>query len=318
MAITNQDQITAAFVQEFHKGFEIACQQKDSRLQGTVTDRGAITGASFTINDLGKVTMRKRDAAARFGATPLSIPEAGTRIAMMDDYDVYVPIEQFDLPKLLANPSGPYMDLMVAAANRTKDGIIFNALGADIYRRDSHADKGTADGPAASATQATIKSLPASQKIGDPTTANAKAITLDDLIQAKVMFRANECDEQNGEMLYIAYNSAMLRAILAEDKLTSADWSAFKALQSGKMEAGNNLLGFTWLPYEMAANTGANAGSYTTYAYAKSAVHFGTGIQYATDVGPRRDLSNIIQLSARASYGAGRTDEKKVLQLNFK
>jgi len=318
MPITNQDQITAAFVQEFDKGFQIACQQKESRLQGAVTDRGAITGASFTINDLGKVVMRKRDASARFGATPLSIPEAGTRIVMMDDYDVYVPVEQFDLPKLIANPSGPYMDLMVAAANRTKDAVCFFAMGADIYRRDSHADKGTADGSATNATQATLKSLPASQKIGDPVTANAKAMTVDDLIQAKVMFRANECDEQNGEQLFIGYNSAMLRAILSEDKLTSADYAAFKALQAGKMEAGNNLLGFNWIPYEVAGNTGANAGSYTTYAWAKSGIHFGTGIQYATDVGPRRDLSNIIQLSARASYGAGRTDEKKVVQLNFK
>lgn len=317
MAITNQDQITAAFVQEFDRSFQIECQQKDSRLQAAVSDRGSITGASFTINDLGRVAMRKRGASARFGATPLSIPEAGTRIVMMDDYDVYVPVEPFDLPKLLANPSGPYMDLMIAAANRTKDSVIFNAMGADIYRRNDHADKGSAD-TAAGGTQATLKTFLASQKIGDPVTANAKAITIDDLIQAKVLFRANECDEQNGETLYIAYNSAMLRAILSEDKLTSADYAAFKALQSGKLEAGNNLLGFNWLPYEMAGNTGANAGSYTTYAWAKSGIQFGTGIQYRTDVGPRRDLSNIIQLSAAASYGAGRTDEKKVVQLNFK
>ncbi len=318
MAITNQNQITAAFSQEFHRGFYLACQQKESRFQGAVNDRGQITGASFTINGLGQVTMRKRDASARFGATPLTIPESGTRICMLGDYDVYVPLEPFDLPKLLANPSGPYMDLMVAAANRAKDAEIFRALGADIFFRQDHADMGTADAGASGTTTATVKSLPASQKIGDTVTANAKTITLDDLLSAKVLFRANECDEQNGEQLFIAYNSSMLRAILTEDKLTSADYAAFKALQAGKLEAANNLLGFNWIPYEMAGNTGANAGSYSTYAWAKSGVDFGTGINYNTDVGPRRDLSNIIQMAAQASYGAGRSDEKKVVQINFK
>ncbi|MEB0643432.1 phage capsid protein, partial [Citrobacter amalonaticus] len=38
--------ITAAFVTQFHDSFEIASQQKDSRLQAAVNDRGMITGAS--------------------------------------------------------------------------------------------------------------------------------------------------------------------------------------------------------------------------------------------------------------------------------
>lgn len=63
----NKNMITAAFVQQFHDSFEIASQQKDSRLQATVTDRGHITGASFTINDMGTIEMTQ--ITTRFGDT---------------------------------------------------------------------------------------------------------------------------------------------------------------------------------------------------------------------------------------------------------
>lgn len=36
----NKNMITAAFVTQFHDSFEIAAQQKDSRLQAAVHDRG--------------------------------------------------------------------------------------------------------------------------------------------------------------------------------------------------------------------------------------------------------------------------------------
>jgi hypothetical protein len=38
----NKNMITAAFVTQFHDSFEIAAQQKDSRLQAAVNDRGRL------------------------------------------------------------------------------------------------------------------------------------------------------------------------------------------------------------------------------------------------------------------------------------
>ncbi|MBC3213406.1 phage capsid protein [Serratia fonticola] len=295
---SNKNMITAAFVQQFHDSFEILSQQKDSRLQGAVHDRGMITGASFTINDMGTIEMNA--ITTRFGDTVWNVPEAGTRNALMADYGIFVPVEKRDLRKLIADPQGPYLQLTLAAANRKKDDVIYRALLDTVLRK---VENNGAYTPVA---------LPAAQKI----VAGGTGVTKAKLIAAKAMFRRNECDEQNGEELYITYNADMLTSILSDTTLTSADFMAVKMLQEGALSG--NWLGFRWLAYEkLDAATDAGVTTKTAVAWAKSAVHFGTGAEYNTDIGPRRDKNNTIQISVDASYGAGRAAEEKVVSIGF-
>ncbi|UAN53465.1 hypothetical protein KGP26_10575 [Serratia sp. JSRIV002] len=295
---SNKNMITAAFVQQFHDSFEILSQQKDSRLQGAVHDRGMITGASFTINDMGTIEMNA--ITTRFGDTVWDVPEAGTRNALMADYGVFVPVEKRDLRKLIADPQGPYLQLTLAAANRKKDDVIYRALLDTVLRKTENNGAYT---PVA---------LPAAQKI----VAGGTGVTKAKLIAAKAMFRRNECDEQNGEELYITYNADMLTSILSDTTLTSADFMAVKMLQEGALSG--NWLGFRWLAYEkLDAVEDAGVTTKTAVAWAKSAVHFGTGAEYNTDIGPRRDKNNTIQISVDASYGAGRAAEEKVVSIGF-
>ncbi|MDQ9128743.1 phage capsid protein [Serratia fonticola] len=295
---SNKNMITAAFVQQFHDSFEILSQQKDSRLQGAVHDRGMITGAAFTINDMGTIEMNQ--ITTRFGDTVWDVPEAGTRNALMADYGVFVPVEKRDLRKLIADPQGPYLQLTLAAANRKKDDVIYRALLDTVLRKTENNGAYT---PVA---------LPAAQKI----VAGGTGVTKAKLIAAKAMFRRNECDEQNGEELYITYNADMLTSILSDTTLTSADFMAVKMLQEGALSG--NWLGFRWLAYEkLDAVEDAGVTTKTAVAWAKSAVHFGTGAEYNTDIGPRRDKNNTIQISVDASYGAGRAAEEKVVSIGF-
>lgn len=294
----NKNMITAAFVTQFHDSFEIAAQQKDSRLQAAVKDRGRITGASFTINDMGTIEMTQ--ITERFGDTVWDLPDAGTRNALMADYGVFVPVEKRDLRKLLADPQGPYLQLTLAASNRKKDDIIYRALLDTVLRKTSNTG---AFAPV---------SLPASQKI----VAGGTGMTKAKLIAAKAMFRRNECDEQNGEELYITYNADMLTQILSDTTLTSADFMAVKMLQEGAVSG--SWLGFKWLAYEkLDSTTAEDATTKTAAAWCKSAVHFGTGEEYNVDIGPRRDKNNTIQISVDASYGAGRAAENKVVAIDF-
>ncbi|EPK2633052.1 phage capsid protein [Klebsiella aerogenes] len=296
----NKNMITAAFITQFHDSFEIAAQQKDSRLQAAIHDRGSITGASFTINDMGSIEMKQ--ITTRFGDTEWDVPEAGTRNALMADYAAFVPVEKRDLCKLLADPQGPYLQLTLAAANRKKDDVIYRALLDTVLRKTS--DTG-AYAPVA---------LPASQKI----IAGGTGLTKAKLIAAKAMFRRNECDEQNGEELFITYNSDMLTQILSDTTLTSADFMAVKMLQEGAVN--QNWLGFKWLAYEKLDSVEAGDPAVTTktaVAWCKTAVHFGTGEEYNVDIGPRRDKNNTIQISVDASYGAGRAAENKVVAIDF-
>ncbi|ECM3183756.1 hypothetical protein QB94_26785 [Salmonella enterica subsp. enterica serovar Newport] len=292
----NKNMITAAFVQQFHDSFEIASQQKDSRLQACVHDRGKITGTAFTINDMGTIEMN--EISTRFGDTVWDVPEAGTRQALMSDYGLFIPVEKRDLRKLIASPQGPYMNLTLSACNRKKDDVIYSALINPVPRKTE--DKGAF---------ANV-SLPSSQMI----VANGQPMTKAKLIAAKAMFRRNECDEQNGEEMFITYNADMLSQILADTTLTSADFMAVKMLQEGKL--ADNWLGFKWIAYEKLKKDSTTKAQ-TAVAWCKTAVHFGTGADYNTDIGPRRDKNNTIQISVDASYGAGRANESKVVTIDF-
>lgn len=296
----NKNMITAAFVQQFHDTFEIASQQKESRLQATVHGRGGITGASFTINDMGSIEMSP--ITKRFGDTVWELPEAGTRNVLMADYGVFIPVEKRDLRKLIAEPQGAYLQLTLAATNRKKDDVIYDALLSAVLRKTEHGGSYQS------------VNLPPEQKI----IAGGSGMTKAKLIAAKALFRDNECDEQNGEKLYITYNAAMLTQILSDTTLTSADFMSVKMLQEGAL--AGSWLGFHWIAYNK-LNTQVGEGdalkTATAVAWCQSAVHFGTGAEYNVDIGIRRDKNNTTQIAVDASYGAGRAAENKVVAIDF-
>lgn len=285
--------ITAAFVQQFHDSFVAAAEQKESRFESKVVNRGMITGSSFTANDMGTVEMSQ--VVTRYGDTEFTIPNVGTRQALMADYDIAIPVDQFDLPKLLANPQGDYMQRALAAAQRKKDAVIYAALKGNALRKTD--ESGSYSNTA----------LPAAQLIAAGGTGMTKA----KIIQAKKIFRTNEADEHAGEELFMAYDGGMLEDILSDTQLTSADFMAVRMLQEGKIDG--KWMGFNWVPYELLTGTTTK----TTVAWAKSAAHFGTGMGIRTDVGPRRDKKMLTQIYVAMSLAAVRVNESKVVTVDY-
>lgn len=288
------DSITTAFVTEFKAGWEMVSQQKDSRLQATVTDVGSVTGQSFTKNTMGATTANT--VTNRLGDTEWNDQDHQTRVILMQDKDWATPVDQFDLPKLLASPQGDYMQNGIAALNRAKDAVIYQALlGSALIR-------------AGEQTPYTAQTFSTSRKILDGGVGMTKA----KLITAKKLFRKVEADQMNGEQLFMLYDAEMLEDILADTTLTSADFMAVKMLQEG--DVSGKWLGFQWVPYEALNDTGTVR---TTVAYTKTSTVFGTGMAREIDVGPRRDKKNAIQIYARESYGAGRMHENRVVSIDF-
>lgn len=298
MPIVNENKITAAFVQQFHDNYELASQQNESRLLKTVVNRGKIVGESFTINDMGQVEMAA--SGARFGDTAWTIPDAGTRSVLMNDFDLFIPIESRDIPKLKAHPNDKYIKLLYNAKNRKVDDIIYQAAISTINRK-SVADNGTAT--------TTATALPASQII-----LSGFGTLKQKIVKAKSIFRKNEADEHNGEQLYILYTSDMLSSILGDTTLTSADFMAGKMLQDGGV--GGKWMGFNWIPYEKLSQ-GAAAGELRTVAYCGSAIHFGEADITGFDITTRADKKNIKQVGGVHSLAAGRANEKKVVAIDF-
>jgi len=298
MPIANQNRITAAFVQQYHDNYELACAQNESRLLRTVHNRGRITGESFTINDMGQVEMQP--SGERYGDTQWTIPDAGVRSVLMNDFDLFIPIEKRDEPKLKAHPDDKYMKLLLNANNRKTDDIIYQALIGTISRK-------TIDDAGAAST--TNVALPISQVVA-PTGMTLKQ----QIIWAKSLFRRNECDEQNGEELFQIYTADMMNEFLNDTTLTNADHMKIQMLQDGAV--GTKWLGVEWVAYEKVA-AGATAGTKRAPMYCKSAVHYGDAAITDFGISVRPDKKNIKQVGGVHSKAAGRANELKVVAIDY-
>lgn len=291
---TNNGMITAAFKREFHTAFETKARTTESVLQVICKDRGAIGGSSFTVNDLGDVKMK--EMTTRFQDTDWSVPEAGTRLATMKDYGLFVPIEPRDEPKLSANPTSEYMQACLSAEYEERDSTIIKALGAGVLRRTTDTEDWT---PLA---------LPGTQVIG----ASGAPINKAKIVKARALMRKNKMDRLP---LYMIYNSEMLEQILVDDELTRWDRETIQNIMDG--EIAKKWGGFIWLPYEELPNGTAGATEGRTFAVAQGAVHFGRNMISNFDIAVRADKSNVKQIGGITSYGAARALEQKVVQIDF-
>lgn len=282
--------ITQAFVQQWDNQIRLESGQTKSHLMPCVTDRGMITGESFTANMLEDDGGDLDEDTTRHGDTIWSDLTHLTPVALMRDYYKAYPVDKADEAKLLANPSGSYMDMLVRHRNRRVDKIIYNALRGTQSLKDS-----------------STEALPSGQKIAHGSTGMTKT----KLIQVRKMFRANHCDELEGEELFITYDSKTLEDILADTTLTSADYMAVKMLQDG--DISGKWMGFKWVPYENIYNDGT---TYYNVAWCKSGVQFGSGF-VTGNVQRRGDKKDTLQVSMAASYGALRTQAEKVVEIAF-
>jgi len=284
------ESIEQAFVQQFDTQIRIESGQSESRLMRAVTDRGTITGESFTANMLDDDGSLLDENSTRHGDTVWSDVTHLTPLATMLDYYKALPVDRADEPKLLANPSGSYMDLLIRNRNRRCDKIIYNASRGTQVLKDG-----------------STEALPSTQKIAHGSAGMTKA----KLIECKKIFRSNEVDEHEGEELFITYDSKTLEDILNDTTLTSADFLAVKMLQNG--DVSGKWLGFTWIPYESIYNDGT---TYYNVAWAKSGIQFGSGFVEG-NVQRRGDKKDTMQVSMAASYGALRTEAKRVVEIAF-
>lgn len=296
--MSTSQSITTAFKQQFHDTFIHALQARQSFLEKTVVNRGMISGSSFTTNNIGSGAMR--EVTGRYQDKTAQEIDHSTRIAYMADYDAGpYPVDAFDLPKLVADPTYKYVEIILAAAERQKDIIIYRAALDGALTR-------TIEGGSVTTT-----TLPAAQQIAAGGTGLSKA----KVIQAKSLFRKNKADGryEPGTKLYIAYNSDSVRQILSDTTLTSADFMASKFLEQGEV---GNWCGFEWIPYEELDVPAANTAR--TVAWTSTAIHFGTGIGVKTSVDENKSKrGHPVEAYGVLSLGAVRQDEKKVVQIDF-
>ncbi|MGL4576676.1 MAG: phage capsid protein [Burkholderiaceae bacterium] len=281
--------ITQAFVQQWDNAIRMQAQQKESRLESTVSDRGSITGESFTANRVAPIEDTP-EQTVRHGDTVWSDAPHTTRVALMRPFYQAIPIDRNDETRVLANPAPVYNESLASAWNRRKDKLIFAALLGNAQTKEG-----------------SQVALGAGQLIA----AGGTGFTRPKIIQAKKLFRRNEADAYAGEEIYCAYNSEAMEDVLTDTTLTSSDFMAVKMLYQG--DVGGKWLGINWIPYESINFVG---GTYTTAMWTKTSLMKGTaGI--GGSAARRADKQDLLQLSMNGNFGAVRVEEEKVVSISF-
>ncbi len=279
-------QITEAFVNQYSSNFLILSQQKDSRFQACVDVDSGIVGASKSVERIGSseaYQLVSRHADTQYVNTPHS-----KRWLDLTDWAWSDLVDELDKIRMLADPVSPYTMAAVNALNRAKDDRIIAALGGSAR------------------TSTGLIALPPAQKIAEGTT----GLTLAKLLSAKQLLDEAEADED--EPRFIACTAEQVADLLNTTEIKSADYNTVKALVRGEIDT---FLGFKFKRSERLLKTGT---ARFCYAWAKTGLRLGIGkdVTSSIDVMPNKNQS--VQVYARMSLGAIRTEEVRVVEIAAK
>lgn len=274
------------FVEQFSSRVHMLSEQRTSRLRMSVNVE-TVQGESKAIERLGGVEINT--VTERHGDTPLNNTPHSRRWLFMQDFDVADLIDKPDRVKMLVEPDSKYVKRHSGAMGRGIDDEIIRALGAAATQGK---------------TGSSSVALPAGQKIASGST----GMTVQKLINAKEILDENEVDEFIPR--YVAMASKQFSNMLNDDKVTSSDYAAIKALVRGEI---NEYLGFTFIRTERLEVDGSS--DRLCYAYAHDGVTLGIGMEPNSVASPRPDKRNAQQIYTSGTWGAVRVEDEMVVQI---
>jgi len=294
------NQITEAFRQQFADNFMHVAQQTESVLERAVTVVPNIQGASKSINRLGKRSAQRR--TVRHGDTPINEQAHSTRYIDLYDWEDGDMIDDLDLVRTLIDPKSDYVKGMISGLNRAKDAVIIAALGA----------------AARSGASTTASMAAANRELTNAVLNKAK------LIAAREYFRANDCDEETGEELYMVIGSSALGDLLTDSTLSTAEYNTIADWHAGNIKTGKvmgfNLIHTNLVPACTTTTGPGGTGVYPAtgkcvYAFAKSGVALGVGKDKTITVGVDPSKGFNTRVYAKMALGAVRIEEEKVYEI---
>ena len=282
-------QVSTAFVQQYTTNVSLLLQQRGSKLRDAVTV-GSYTGkAAKAVEQIGAVTAQAR--TSRHADTPLISTPHDARWVFPTDYEWADMIDDQDKLRMLIDPTSPYAVNGAYALGRAMDDLIITAaLGTAM----------TGENGSTSTSFAT-----ATQQIA----VGGTGLTIAKLRQARHILMGNEVDVAM-DPLYIAVTATQLDELLGTTEVTSSDYNTVKTLVSGDIDT---FLGFKFIQCERLGTDGS--GDRRCIAWAKSGMHLGMWNDINTKIGERADKSYATQVYVKGTFGATRTEEKKVVEI---
>lgn len=280
-------QIDTALVRQYHANVEHLVQQRGSLLRDCVRLETGVVGEQAFYDQIGASNAKKR--TTRHGDTPLmNTPHARRRVSLYD-YEWADLIDKQDKLKTLQNPESSYAVSAAMALGRSMDDEIITAINATAYTGK---------------TGSTAVALPSAQKV----LVASSGLTLAKLLSAKEILDGADVDPD--EPRFIAVSPKQVTNLLNTTEIKSADYNTVKALAMGQVD--------TFLGFKFKVTNRLNVDSSSdrlVLCWVQSGVLLALAQDMETDIGPRRDKSNAIQVYASLGIGATRMEEAKVVQI---
>lgn len=277
-------------VVQFTANVELLLQQKSPRFYGLVNE-GQYTGkAAQVVLQFGEVEMEPLAQNQWKDPTAWSDVEHHQRWVLPSDFAVSLPLTRQDQVRMIADPRSPYAENVRAAYSRKYDDLVIAAAVGQAKT-----------GPYESMTE---EGLPAGQIVA----ADAKGLTINKLLTVREIMDAAENDP--AEERFIALSSRQVSELLNTTEVKNADYNTVRALAQGQVDT---FMGFKFVRTERLIK---NTGIRQCFAWAKSGLHVGKWDDLTVKIDERADRNYVWQVYARATMGATRTQENKVVRID--
>lgn len=286
---------------EYSTNVSLLLQQKGSRLRGTVMS-GTHTGKQASpVDQVGAI--EAQPVTSRFAPMGRVDAAVDRRWVVPTDFDLPQLVDTFDKLRLFSDPESVYTQNAVYAFGRKIDDIIIGGL----FNNNMTGIDGTTSTPFLS-----------SNVVGVNTGGSASSLNVAKLRAAKKLLMSYEVDFDN-DPVYCPITSVEHDALLNEIQIISSDFNSVDrpVLVEGKV---TRFLGINFLHCERLTNfrgTDDQSGTSTPIpVYPRSGVHLGIWGDVTANPSQRNDIQGEpYQIYAKGTFGATRTEEKKVVKI---
>ncbi len=287
-------QVTVANVQQYTDNVRHLLQQRGSKFRSAVTE-GRYTGkAAKAVEQIGPV--EAEDKTARHDDTPLiSTPHAARWVFPTDSRWADL-IDDEDKLRQLAELESPYAINGAMALGRKIDERIVDAFFGDARTGENGTD----------VTQFDTAGQVVGVGVG---AASATGLNVAKLRAAKKILMANEVDIDH-DPLYVAISAEQHDDLLAETQAISLDFNTRPVLVDGRI---TSFMGFNFIHSEKLPVD--SSGYRRNPCWAKSGMHLGVWNDITTRISERADKNHATQIFVSGTFGATRTEEKKVVEI---
>lgn len=279
--------IDVASVQHYTTNVELLLQQKGSQLQHAVGRASYKGKAAKAVEQIGAVIAEK--VQQRHADTPLNKTQHQARWVFPTDYIWADLIDDEDKLRSLIDPTSSYaLNGSYALGRAMDDEIIAAFFGTAKVGENGNENR---------------KFL--GKQIIEK---DGKGLTVDKLQQAKRLLRSKDVDLDH-DPLYCAITAEQEHNLLQETKVISQEYRQAPVLENGTL---TRFMGIEFIPIQRLPE---KDGIRDVPLWSKSGMHLGMWNEIRVSIDKRSDKRNATQVMVKGTFGATRTDENKIVQI---